>query len=253
VAQQNDPVREVSGWELLASVTDPFVRHQVDPRLVRGAWVDGEAAVVRATPHLPGARGDLVTLVGPADRLAGLAAHVASRTPAPWRVTVAAEHAAVLPAPWRHVAPRRWHWMLGTRRPDAGEAAVAGHGVVEVDDDREVDALLDAGAPDAHARPGAPGVECWLGVRDDTALRAVGALVRQADGTGHLRAVTVLPQARGRGVGRLLSAALTRRALTGGSGVATLGVYVENDPAVAIYRGLGYDVVHTFASGAVTG
>ncbi len=48
-----------------------------------------------------------------------------------------------------------------------------------------------------------------------------------------------------------LSAALTLRALDGGSGVATLGVYADNLPAVAVYRRLGYDVLHTFASGPI--
>ena len=115
-----------------------------------------------------------------------------------------------------------------------------------------MNALLDAFAPDAHARPGSPRVESWLGMRMDGVLLAVGALARQHDRTGHLRAVTVAPEVRGRGIGRELSAALTLAALHGGSGVATLGVYVDNLPAVAIYRRLGYDVVHTFASGPVT-
>ena len=71
------------------------------------------------------------------------------------------------------------------------------------------------------------------------------------DGTLHLRGVTVLPRARGRGLGRRVSAALTDHALTHGSGVATLGVYVDNAPALRIYRDLGYRVVHTFSSGVV--
>jgi ribosomal protein S18 acetylase RimI-like enzyme len=33
------------------------------------------------------------------------------------------------------------------------------------------------------------------------------------------------------------------------TGVATLGVYVDNDPALAVYRRLGYRTVHTFVSG----
>jgi ribosomal protein S18 acetylase RimI-like enzyme len=255
-------VREVSGRELVELAGDPFVRHQVDPALVRGAWVHGAAAVVRARPHLPGAEGDLVTMVGPADALRELAGHVAARTSAPWRVTVPLEAREVLPPAWRHTEHRRWHWMLTRRAPAsasspssaacAGPARPGEPAVEEVGDAAEVDALLDAGAPGAHARPGSPGIECWLGLREAGVLQAVGALVRQPDGTGHLRAVTVLPEARGRGYGRTLSRALTRRALAGRSGVATLGVYVENDPAVAIYRGLGYSVVHTFASGPVS-
>lgn len=240
--------REVSGRELVAEAGDPFVRHQVDPALVLGAWVHDGAAVVRARPHLPGAAGDVVTMVGPPAALGALSAAVAARTPAPWRVTLPRAAQDVVPLAWRHTERRHWHWML-TTRPVAptGRSAAA----EEVTDPAEVDALLDAGAPGAHARPGSPGVECWLGLREGGVLQAVGALARQPDGTGHLRAVTVLPEARGRGLGRALSAALARRALAGRSGVATLGVYVENAPAVAIYRGLGFEVVHTFASGPV--
>ena len=101
--------------------------------------------------------------------------------------------------------------------------------------------------------PGMPDIECWLGVRSEGRLVGVGAVARQADGTGHLRAVTVLPSLRGQGLGTGLSAALTARALAGRSGVATLGVYVDNDTAVALYRRLGYAVVHTFVSGPVSG
>ena len=61
----------------------------------------------------------------------------------------------------------------------------------------------------------------------------------------------MLPAVRGRRLGTTLSAALTRHALQHGSGVATLGVYVDNLPAVRIYERLGYRVVHTFTSGQV--
>jgi len=39
----------------------------------------------------------------------------------------------------------------------------------------------------------------------------------------------------------------------GESGVCSLGVYVDNEPALRTYRGLGYDIVHTFTSGPDTG
>lgn len=232
--------------ELADAVDDPFVRHQVDPRLVRRAWHSGDAAVVQAAGHLPDATGDIVTLVGRGERLRDLAAYVAAAMPSPWRVTVPVDAVDMLPVAWRHSEHRLWHWMLTDTAPPPADSDV-----VELTDVDEINALLDLGAPTAHARPGSPRIECWLGVREAGVLVAVGALVRQADGTGHLRAVTVLPGARGHGLGRDVSAALTRRALDGGSGVATLGVYADNDPAVAIYRGLGYDVVHTFASGPV--
>lgn len=224
----------------------PFVRHQLDPELVLGAWrLDDAAAVVSRRPI---ARETLIVLAGfgPAGDQARLLGALADEIDPPDRLTLTAT-AEVVPDVWRLDPVRHWHWML-SRTPPPGPSPDA----VEVADPREIDVLLDTAAPDSHARPGTPGIEAWLGLREGDALLAVGAVVRNPDGSGHLRAVTVVPQARGRGLGRSLSVALTRRALTG-PGVASLGVYADNVPAQRIYRGLGYEVVHAFTSGPVTG
>ena len=247
MAQQNGAVREVTGAELLASYDDPFVRHQTDPTTVVRAFVRGLAAVIESVSHMPGARGTLLMALGPAPVLADLTAEVADVIGAPGRISVPVGSIGALPEKWRPYRVKRWHWMSTRSAPPLPSLPVE-----EVVDAGEVNALLDAFAPDAHARPGSPRVESWLGVREGDGLLAVGALARQHDRTGHLRAVTVAPEARGRGIGRELSAALTLRALDGGSGLATLGVYVDNAPAVAVYRRLGYAVAHTFASGPVT-
>jgi ribosomal protein S18 acetylase RimI-like enzyme len=76
-------------------------------------------------------------------------------------------------------------------------------------------------------------------------------VLRQPDGTGHVRGVAVAESQRGRGLGRELSRALTRAAMAD-SGVCSLGVYVDNEPALRTYRSLGYEVVHTFTSGPVS-
>ena len=237
-------MREVSGAELLATYDDPFVRHQTDPAAVVRAFVSGPAAVIESHSHMPGATGTLLMALGPTPALRELVAEVAEVIEAPGRISVGAESASALPERWRPTRVKRWHWMSTSVAPPAPSLEVEA-----VADDDEVNALLDAFAPDAHARPGSPRVECWLGVREVGELVAVGARARQHARTGHLRAVTVVPEARGRGLGRELSAALARRALDGGSGVATLGVYVDNAPAVAVYRRLGFAVVHTFVSG----
>ncbi len=225
----------------------PFVRHQLEPALVTGAWVSGGAAVVVGGRLMADGLRDVVTAFGPLAEVAPLLADVARRIEPPQRMSLPLGGDTIAPPGWELVVTRHWHWMLS--RTPAPEPAVE---VVEVTDPGEVDALLDVAAPDSHARPGAPGVEAWLGAREDGRLVAVCAVVRQPDGTGHLRAVSVAPEARGRGLGRELSIAMTRRAQAGG-GVASLGVYVDNEPALRIYRGLGYDVVHSFTSGPVSG
>ena len=240
-------MREVTGAELLAEYDDPFVQHQTDPAAVVRAFVRGRAAVIESVSHMPGARGTLMMALGPTPVLAELTTEVADVIGAPGRISVPVGSIDALPEKWRPYRVKRWHWMLTRSTPPASALPVE-----EVADADEVNALLDAFAPDAHARPGSPRVETWLGVREGRELLAVGALARHHDQTGHLRAVTVAPEARGRGLGRELSAALTRRALEGGSGVATLGVYADNAPAVAVYRRLDYAVMHTFASGPVT-
>ena len=240
-------MREVTGAELLAAYDDPFVQHQTDPAAVVRAFLRGPAAVIESVSHMPGARGTLMMALGPTPDLAALTAEVADVIGAPGRISVPVASIGALPEKWRPHRVKQWHWMATRSSPPAPSIPVE-----EVTAAHEVDALLDAFAPDAHARPGSPRVEAWLGVREGGELLAVGALARHHARTGHLRAVTVVPEARGHGIGRELSAALTRRALEGGSGVATLGVYTDNAPAVTVYRRLDYAVVHTFASGPVT-
>ncbi len=224
----------------------PFVRHQVDPALVEGAWAQGGACVVLAHRPLPGGPVLAVHGFGPADDLAPLLARVAASGVRPDRVMVDAD-AATVPDAWELTGLREWHWMLSTTSPPDDPLPVE-----RIDDEDEVTALLDAEAPDSLARPGTPGVESWHGVRASGELVAVGAVVRQPDGTGHLRAVTVATGLRGRGLGRALSTSLTRLAQAG-TGVSSLGVYTDNGPALRIYEDLGYAVAHTFRSGPVSG
>jgi ribosomal protein S18 acetylase RimI-like enzyme len=243
-------VREIGVTELFGSADDPFVRHHMDPRHTRRAWVHGRAVVVDATRARPRdvVAGPVYTCLGPVDDLAELMAEVAAAQPAPWRLSVETAAYDEVPVEWRQRSHHRWHWMTTTTAP----ATVADAEVVE--DAREIDAVLDLANPDSFARPGVDDLDAWLGIRaPDGRLLAVGAVLRMSDGTGHLRGVSVLPAERGRGLGTAVSTALTARALAGGSGVATLGVYVDNAAATAIYGRLGYAVTHTFASGPVRG
>lgn len=91
-----------------------------------------------------------------------------------------------------------------------------------------------------------PLVRGRLGLADDTWLAGsqdgqvvACARVRVAAGTAYVSAVTVLPQARGRGIGRAVSAAATRLGLQR----APLA-WLECDAGVSpLYAGLGYRLV----------
>jgi GNAT superfamily N-acetyltransferase len=244
-------MREIDLDELFATTSDPFVRHQVDPATATRAWVRGDAVVISGGRARPGEVpvGPVYTCLGPVAGLAALMRHVAAVARPAWRVTNVTESDPHVPPQWHRPAPHRWHWMLTSKLPDAH--APTGIDVDDVTDPDEINRVLDLANADSHARPGTAGVEAWLGARRDGALLGVGALMRLPDGTGHLRGVGVLPTARGLGVGTAISVALTRRGLANGSTVCTLGVYTDNAIAIAMYRRLGYDVVHTFTSGAV--
>jgi len=227
---------------------DPFLRHHLDPAPGLRAWALGSAVAVEQPDR--GAGGLSWWVVGPAGDVGPLLRGVAAIRSRPGRVLVDLDAFPALPGDWAPTGTRAWHWMWTSRVP-----APPARAVVAVEDADEVADFLARAYPGSFARPGDADVECWLGVRapegDPCGLAAVGALVRRPDGTGYVRAVSVLPAYRGRGLARDVSAALTRRALEVGTGVATLGVFVDNEPALAVYRGLGYAVAHTFCASAL--
>lgn len=250
---QDVRVREIPISELTAVVDDPFLHHHVDPtRAGARAWVHGRAAVVDGASGRHGWRGPAFSCVGPAADLGPLMAALADRGEAPVRVSVDHTSASDLPNAWQPVERLDWHWMWTATVPE--QPTRDGVAVTELaeDDPAEraaVEAVLDAGYADSFARPGVPGAEAWLGVTHRGDLAGVGVLIRQPSGAGLIRAVTVLPDHRGHGLARVLSAALTRRAVAGGSGTATLGVYTTNAPAVRVYERLGFRTAHTFVAG----
>ncbi|GAA5151376.1 hypothetical protein GCM10023340_30120 [Nocardioides marinquilinus] len=235
----------------LAGRDDPMLRHHVDAAGVTRAWAAGGATVVEhAVAWGDSPPGALALLgLGPAADLDPLLAAVAGAGADPWRLVVEQTSADAVPAAWRFAPSHAWHWML-TRTPPAPDGAAADVEVVEVTGrTAEVDVVLDAVQRTSFVG-GASAVETWLGVEGpDGGLLAVGALVRRPDGTGQLRGITTLPGHTGRGLATAVSAALTRRALEHGTGVATLGVFTDNGRAVRVYERLGYRVGHTLVAG----
>lgn len=230
----------------MATSDERFVRWQMNHRAVTRAWVGAGATIVENTGERPGvpaaSRG--FTCLGPAESLVPLMHAVAEVAEAPRRLTVPVELAEG--APWQHAESWLWRWMYADRPVSAPRVPV-----VELADAAEIDEVLDTGNPDAWARPGDPGVE-WLGIRDGGRLVAVGAVTRQQSGVGLLQAVTVVPEARGQGLGRDVSAGLSRLAQSVPPGVATLGAYADNEVAVATYLSLGFVNPTTFRSGPVS-
>ena len=242
-------MREIDATELMATSDQAFVRWQMSSRGVTRAWVGDGATVVEnlgGRSRLPPG-GRVYTCLGTPEALVPLMNRVAECADAPDRLTVPVEVANS--APWRHSESWLWRWMYAAAPVPAARVPV-----VELDDAvdaAEVDGVLDVGNPDAWARPGTPGVR-WLGIREAGRLVAVGAVTRQESGAGLLQAVTVTPEARGRGYGRDVSAALARLAQSVPPGVATLGAYADNTAAVATYLSLGFVNPTTFRSGPVS-
>jgi GNAT superfamily N-acetyltransferase len=71
------------------------------------------------------------------------------------------------------------------------------------------------------------------------------AVARRAtfDGLTYLSSIGTAAWARGRGLGRLVTATAVRDALESGSELTYLGVFVDNAPAIRLYEGLGFDRV----------
>ncbi|GIF71491.1 GNAT family N-acetyltransferase [Asanoa siamensis] len=107
-----------------------------------------------------------------------------------------------------------------------------------VSDDAGISALLDAAFPSTMTRPGDPRIRSWWAIRDGGRIVACAA-DRSRGGVGFLAGIAVHPDARGRGLGAALTAALTRQ-LVAEFGVAALGVMSDNSVANGMYESLGY-------------
>lgn len=132
----------------------------------------------------------------------------------------------------------RFGWMDLARAP--GTVPPGRLGWLADTDDGEVAALLDEAFPDSYARPGAPGVRRWAGLRaDDATLLAVAAEAWSAPGVGFMAGVTTRADARGRGHAEAVCGYVTEELLATHGRVA-LFVDHWNHAAIALYRRLGY-------------
>jgi ribosomal protein S18 acetylase RimI-like enzyme len=63
------------------------------------------------------------------------------------------------------------------------------------------------------------------------------------DGASYLSAIGTRPAFRGRGLGRLVTAVAASDGVAAGSRWVYLGVFQDNDAAIRLYEGLGFDTV----------
>lgn len=229
---------------LVASGHDPYARGSLRRPLVHGWVAEGAVAWLGTDAE---ERVPYLSSLGAPERVAALLAELLPELPPRQRLTVPRGAAALLPAWVGLEGPADWdfRWLAEPPPPQAGEDRVVA-GV----DDAAVSALLAAASPGASAVPGDPAVRAWWGVVDGGGrLLACAADTSAATGVGHLSSVVVDEQARGRGLGRAVTAALTRHLLGAGCDVVTLGLYADNAAATALYEALGFRQVHRFTSG----
>ncbi len=126
-------------------------------------------------------------------------------------------------------------WMTASRAPavDPGGARPAGP-----DEQTAINQVLDESLPDSLARPGGTGVTRWWVSTDEAGVAACAADAWSAPDVGLLAGVATSVRARGRGLGRAVTATgLT--SLIREHGTAALMVDGANTAARALYESLG--------------
>ena len=247
--------------ELLALTDhDPFVRWGIaDPLPGRSLATEGAVAVERfgrrgrglwVFPHSGGGASSMRALLR---QLRGPALEMGTTG-----ISVPQAYAGELAEAFDLGPGGEWDWMWTTQHPPA---SIPGEEhLVVLDDTRdaeEIAALSTVHSPRGEGDPGTGRTQLWLGLRSsagthprlgpDGELVAVGAMQSLESGAPHLAGIVTHVEHRGRGLGRAVTAGLTRAAITT-YGVCTLGMYSDNPPARAIYVGLGYRTAYAWHS-----
>ena len=127
--------------------------------------------------------------------------------------------------------------------------------LITLDDTTDVAEITNllAENPRSEGYPGTGRAEVWLGIRDESgALVSCGAVHRLDSGTAHLAGIHTAERVRGRGLGRAVTAGLTRwvgrvllrdelaRWVLAREPVVTLGMYADSAAARRVYHSLGF-------------
>lgn len=140
----------------------------------------------------------------------------------------------------------RWEWMWCTEPPDGDAKDLL---ELPASTRQELVAFLEAHNPGTDGQPFARPGQRWIGARGGEGhLLGAGCCEEEHSGAPVLAGITVAPSARGRGLGRAITAELTRGAIAT-HGWATLGMYSHNDIARSLYLDLGYRIGARWTSG----
>ena len=260
------PPVERHGYDALLAATHrhPFVRFELSPNR-SGTWWQAAGAVAFRRESVR--HGSSYVLLGDDRGVGALIGHlpvlaVHERTVSGRRdsrdsratvsVTLPQHLEPRLQQHWRVGSGGDWEWLCTEAVPPASAGGGWSDAVVHLDDvgrRDEVAAFLAKHSPTADAGPGSG--EEWFAIETSTgALAAVAAAGRTPAGAPHLVSVAVDGALRGRGLGREIVGALTRRAVAE-HGVCTLALYSTNGAARHLYLSLGYDSRFPWASRAV--
>jgi GNAT superfamily N-acetyltransferase len=250
--------RPVDHAELLeVSDGDPYVEFAVRPDAFGVVGEHGWAAMHpwRPTGHWGGGAFVSPDAPGETESQALLALlEQAPQTPLEWFSTRPGRTLEV-PAGLAVGGSGGWDFLTTREPAPIGAALPAGCALVELDDAvdaAQLEAFGRAHNADFEGFPGHGYGVLWLGLRDaGGTLVAIGGLHLLATGAPHLSGIVVDRAQRGRGLGRALTAELTRAAIDR-SGVSTLGVYSANVAAIALYHSLGYVTHHSFQTRDLT-
>ena len=228
---------------LVATGHDPFARSSLRRPLVQG-WVGHEAVAWLGVDAEE--RTSYLSAHGEPPAVAALLTELLAELPPRQRVTLPRGTPRHLPAWVGMTTMTDWdfRWLPAAPPVQPGEEHVTPVG------DDKVSALLTVASPKASAQPGHAAVRRWVGIaRPDGSLVACAADTSGTTGVGHISSIAVHPAARGRGLGRAVTAALARDMFAGGCDLVTLGMYADNAAGRALYDGLGFRDEHSFTSG----
>lgn len=221
--------------------SDPFLRWEIPAAYVGPAYTLGAAMILARRTQT---RGPGMAVIGPPADAAALldlvikTGRMAEFTPSNLAsdegcFDVVAERFELGPG-------GDWHWMWTESVPPGSDDARVE--VLGDADHPDVVALIGAHNPGSDGKPGRLAGQTWLGLRDRAGtLIACGVAESNIAGYPLLSGITVHTDHRGRGLGRTMTAALTRRTVAE-RGVCTLGVYAGNDVALNLYRSLGFRI-----------